>query len=295
MSGMSFGSGLRGVVMAMMVALATGCGGTPEPAAPATDPVFKPIDPSAAPPATLVVTSVERYWGTLPCADCSGIRTELTLVHDPATGEPRSYQLSETYLGSMSREDKPVVTSGTFTVTQGVPGDALAPVIRLDGGGKADRAQAYERLSAQELRLLDQSGARIASDLNYTLTRMAETPATLPPATSAVPLPALGGEPVAMVTDLASGWPVALKMGQSMVARLTADRAAGGRWTLRAGTDAGIVVRDGEPVFEAAGAGSVQVFRLKAVKPGEASVTFDYTLGQATTPGRSVSYPITVQ
>jgi copper homeostasis protein (lipoprotein) len=297
MSGMSFRSGVRGVVMAMMVALATACGGTPEPAVPATEPVFKPFDPSAAPPATLAVTSVERYGGTLPCADCAGIHTELTLVHDPATGAPRSYQLSETYLGSMSREDKPVVTSGTFTVTQGVPGDAVAPVIRLDGGGLMDREKAFERLSALEVRLLDQAGARIASNLNYTLTRMAETPFIPPPDPSAAPAPAPvpGGEPVAMVTDLASGWPVALKVGQPMVARLSADQAAGGRWTLRAGSDAGIVVREGEPVFEAVGAGSVQVIRLKAVKPGTASVTFDYTLGQATTPGRSVSYPITVQ
>ena len=30
-----------------------------------------------------------------------------------------------------------------------------------------------------------------------------------------------------MVTDLASGWPVMLRVGQDMTARLTADRAAG--------------------------------------------------------------------
>lgn len=294
MWGMSFRSGMCGVVVAMTMALVSACGGSPEPAPPAAEPVFKPIDPSAVPPATLTVTSVERYWGTLPCADCAGIRTELTLVHDPATGQPRSYQLSETYLGSMSSEGKPSLTSGTFTVTQGVPGDPQASVIRLDGGGNPDHAKAFERLSAGELRLLDRSGARIASDLNYTLARMAETPVTLPPATSAVPVPAMGGEPVAMVTDLASGWPVALKVGQPMVARLTADRAAGGRWTLRPGTDNGIVVREGEPTFETAASGAVQVVRLKAVKPGKADVTFDYAVGPAT-PARSVSYPITVQ
>jgi len=283
--------------MVVVLTLAAACGGSPEAQAPAAEPVFKPIDPAAVPPATLTVTSVERYGGTLPCADCAGIRTELTLVHDPATGAPRSYQLSETHLGSMSSEGTPVVTSGRFTVTQGVPGDSVAPVIRLDGGGLIDREKAFERLSALEVRLLDQAGARIASNLNYTLTRMAETPFLPPPDPSAVPVPApvLGGEPVAMVTDLASGWPVALRIGQPMVARLSVDQAAGGRWTLRPGSDAGIVVREGEPVFEAAGAGSVQLFRLKAAKAGEATVTFDYTLGKATTPSKSVSYPITVQ
>lgn len=38
------------------------------------------------------------YVGVLPCADCPGIRTELALERDAATGAPRRYWLRETYL-----------------------------------------------------------------------------------------------------------------------------------------------------------------------------------------------------
>jgi predicted secreted protein len=80
-----------------------------------------------------------------------------------------------------------------------------------------------------------------------------------------------------------------------MTARLGADRAAGGRWSLRAATDGGVVLRQGEPTYEKAATGGVEVFRLKAVKPGQTLLTFDYKLGSAATATRSVSYPVTVQ
>jgi len=126
-------------------------------------------------------------------------------------------------------------------------------------------------------------------------------PATMPKPESGGPvgLPAasapLGNQPAAMVTDLASGWPVALRVGQRMTARLAADRAAGGRWSLRAGSDGGIVMREGEPAYETSPKGGVEVFTLKAVKPGSTTLTFDYKQGSAADALRSVSYPVTVQ
>ena len=126
-------------------------------------------------------------------------------------------------------------------------------------------------------------------------------PPTLPtPPPGAQPAAPAGpggkSQPMAMVTDLASGWPITLKVGDSMTARLTADRAAGLRWSVRAGSDAGIVSVSGDPVYETpAGAPGVEVFRLVAVKPGQTTLTFDYRKG--TDPGalKSVSYPVTVQ
>jgi predicted secreted protein len=116
------------------------------------------------------------------------------------------------------------------------------------------------------------------------------------PNTAALP-PAVvpgGGEPQAMVTDMASGWPVTLRVGQMMSARLTADPAAGGRWSLRAGSDAGVVIVDGPPSPEApAGQPPAEVFRMKAAKPGQTTITFDLKKGADTI--RSVSYPVTVQ
>jgi sugar/nucleoside kinase (ribokinase family)/predicted secreted protein len=115
----------------------------------------------------------------------------------------------------------------------------------------------------------------------------AGAPLGVPPASTA-----LGNQPAAMVSDMASGWPVALRMGQQMTARLAADRAAGGRWSLRVGSDGGIVMREGEPAYEPSQKGGVEVFTLKAVKPGSTTLTFDYKQGSAADALRSVSYPV---
>lgn len=276
----------------VLAAVMTGaCGGAKEQPAGTTEPVFKPIDPALV-TTPLGTPGVIRYWGLLPCADCAGIRTELALVQNPQTGEPQTYQLTETYLGTKDGDAAPTTSSGKWTSTRGLGADVSAVVFTLDGGGKPDATRSFEQVSLQELRQLDRQGQRIQSALNYTLTRVSDAPITLPPATPAPSAPAtLDGDPVAMVTDLASGWPLALKVGQPMLARLTADRGAGGKWTLRAGTDGGVVVQDGAPAYESSAKGGTEVFRLKAVKPGSTSLTFDYAEGATK---RSVTYAVTV-
>ena len=97
-----------------------------------------------------------------------------------------------------------------------------------------------------------------------------------------------------MVTDMASGWPINLAIGQEMTARLTADQ--GGRWSLRDGSDAGVVALQGQPATERpAGQPAVEVFRLKATKAGKTTVTFDFKKGSDPAAAKSVSYPVTVQ
>lgn len=67
----------------------------------------------ASPPATVPAGDSSRtsldwagtYAGTLPCADCEGIRTTLTLT------QAGSYTLTETYQG---KDGKPFVTRGKF-------------------------------------------------------------------------------------------------------------------------------------------------------------------------------------
>ncbi len=49
---------------------------------------------------------IGTYIGTLPCTDCEGIKTIITLNKD------NSYTLSETYLG---KNNKPYTTKGTFS------------------------------------------------------------------------------------------------------------------------------------------------------------------------------------
>ncbi len=307
---MHFSTSLRAAVTVGALMLAAACGGATESPAPAQqEPLFKPIE--LPPPATVADTpGVARYWGVLPCADCAGIRHELVLVQDPNTGEPQTYELVETYLGSMSTDgERAVTTKGTWSIAKGGANGAMT-MVRLDGGGKPEFARSFERLGETELRLLDRSQNRIESALPYSLTRVTAAPVTpgalslgtpapsaAPPAVFPAPPVASSGasEPAAMVTDLASGWPVALRVGQEMTARLGADRAAGGRWSLRAATDGGIVLRLGDPAYEKTEKGGVEVFRLKAVKPGQTRLAFDYTLGASATAAKSVSYPVTVQ
>jgi len=303
---MAFRSWMRVLPFCGALALAAACGGPKEAPAPAPqDPVFKPIElpPPSAFPGTPGLT---RYWGILPCADCAGIRHELVLTQDAKTGEPQTYELVETYLGSMSNDGERAVTSkGKWSMAKGGPDGTMA-IIRLDGGGKAESARSFERVSETELRLLDREQKRIESTHSLSLIRVSDTPpqpdplapGSLTPAVPAgasVPMTLGAGEPAAMVTDLASGWPVTLSMGQEMTARLTADRAAGGRWTLRPATDGGVVLRQGEPAYEKTAAGGVEVFRFKAVKAGQTVLTFDYKMGAAATAAKSVSYPLTVK
>jgi len=126
-------------------------------------------------------------------------------------------------------------------------------------------------------------------------------PATMPGPEAGAPLgapPSLaapGDLPAAMVTDLASGWPIALRVGQRMTARLAGDRAGDARWSMRAGSDGGVVALEGEPAFEQGPQGAVEVFRLTAVKPGRTTLTFDHRKGSDPAPLRSVSYPVTVE
>jgi predicted secreted protein len=126
------------------------------------------------------------------------------------------------------------------------------------------------------------------SDLKLTFAPQAGTPAA----------PAGPAGPTAMVTDLASGWPVTLRIGQQMTVRLTTTRSAGERWSLRPGSDGGLVRLQGPAVFEpggASGGAGAEVFRVEAVKVGKTDLTFDLTRGSGTAPAKSASYPVTVQ
>ena len=81
-----------------------------------------------------------------------------------------------------------------------------------------------------------------------------------------------------------------------MSVRLTADRASGTRWSLRQGTDGGILTQAGEPSYETKpGEPAAEVFRLTAAKPGNTTVTFDFRKAPEATPLKSASYPVTVQ
>jgi hypothetical protein len=117
-----------------------------------------------APPTGFVSANI--YTGTLPCANCSGIETELTMLTNPATGH-RRYILKQTYL-STREGDQTYWESGPWDVQRFNDGRR---VYRLSHGDEAHR-RSFEIATDRVIRLLDQGGESIESRQNYSLYRL---------------------------------------------------------------------------------------------------------------------------
>jgi copper homeostasis protein (lipoprotein) len=133
-------------------------------------PVTSADDPVA--PAVSVKKVVAVYEGVLPCADCQGIRTELTLFEDDST-----YKLVETYLGTPDG-DRTVESEGTWALRRPTFKDPEASIYQLHPAGKPGEVRNFLIVDERQIRQLDAAGREIGSRLEYTLTRKN------PPATS---------------------------------------------------------------------------------------------------------------
>lgn len=127
--------------------------------------------PAAAATATSTAAAAElplfaRYLGTLPCADCGGIRTELSLYGDLAA-EPRRFELVETYLATKDG-DRRVESRGAWGFAIGTADLPNAIVIGLEVGGGERRAFVVD---GKDLVLLDRAGKKIDSKHNHRLAR----------------------------------------------------------------------------------------------------------------------------
>jgi copper homeostasis protein (lipoprotein) len=111
------------------------------------------------------------YVGTLPCADCSGIRTELNLFAPEGSGVDASYWLKETYLGRPGK-DATFESGGSWKAQPGTH-DPQATVYRLTEA-RSRESRFLLKVSDDELRMLDRSGRTIESKLDYSLRRRAE-------------------------------------------------------------------------------------------------------------------------
>lgn len=101
-----------------------------------------------------------RYEGVLPCADCTGIQTELMLLADG------SYVIRETYQG---KGDDAFESRGRYNVSSsGTPADANATVYVLTPAEGENRFFVAAN-GGQELRLLDSQKQEIASQSPHTL------------------------------------------------------------------------------------------------------------------------------
>jgi heat shock protein HslJ len=120
------------------------------------------------------------FAGTLPCADCPGIRYELNLSPD------QSYTLRNTYL---ERSVAPLESKGSWATRQNT-------LVLTPSSGKG---QSFAIKSAETLRMLDQSGKENTSKLNYDLKRVAATTGSLKE--TYWKLTHLGGDPVTVVAN----------------------------------------------------------------------------------------------
>jgi len=129
-------------------------------------------NPSAAAAAAAKPVAGEysvKYRGTLPCADCNGIDTVLTLTSASASEfSGGTYSLEMTYLG---RSVAPLVSKGEWTAVHGMPGNTEATIYELNPD-KPEQATYYLRVNEGEIRQLDRERLEIDSKLNFTLKRV---------------------------------------------------------------------------------------------------------------------------
>jgi copper homeostasis protein (lipoprotein) len=86
-----------------------------------------PKDGEPNPGAPAQATTIVKYAGTMPCADCMGIRTVLTLYSEPG---PTRYELNETYVGTKDG-DRSFPRFGRWTILRGSATDADATVYQI--------------------------------------------------------------------------------------------------------------------------------------------------------------------
>jgi len=121
---------------------------------------------AAAPKATMAAPA-GTFAGTLPCADCKGINTELVL-NEGTSGSGRSFTMKQTYLGKPADKNV-VVSSGKWFLAKGNnqdPGAIMLQLIPTEG----DTGMMYfVQVSDAEIKLLDRQQGEIKSKHNYSL------------------------------------------------------------------------------------------------------------------------------
>jgi uncharacterized membrane protein len=118
------------------------------------------------------------FFGTLPCADCDGIRTELTLYR--AGGAPAGFLLRETYLGRPQGANV-FESAGPWQEVGSHGSGGSGRIVRVDPYQPQGRRN-FLRVGASALELLDRDERPIASraDLRLELSPTAALPEAEP-------------------------------------------------------------------------------------------------------------------
>jgi predicted secreted protein len=212
--------------------------------------------PGSSPSTSDSANLLGTYTGLLPCADCAGLRTDLSLYSAHPGGEVSRYEIRETYIGTRGG-DRTSERAGRAKLVHGSASDKGASVYQLDAE-RGDARLYFLRAGNNELRLLDREKREIPSPVSRSLYR-------------AIAL----GE-----TD--SGKAVEVSPGERLIVRLASNRTTGYRWSLlTSGTEALTrlaageysqdVGADGKP-----GAGGTESWYFQAAASGEEELRFEY-------------------
>lgn len=117
------------------------------------------------------VTRLGHWHGSLPCTDCTAIEIDLQLFAVPGD-DHGPFQLREQQRGTRDG-DRGFDVTGIWTTRRGLGGDAAAVIYRLDAGDP-ETVREFVRISDTRIELLDGTGHRIESKLDYGLERIAD-------------------------------------------------------------------------------------------------------------------------
>lgn len=107
------------------------------------------------------INETQTFAGILPCADCAGLDTTLTLNPD------NTYSLSEIYQGK--NDDEPFITNGTWQNEKGTPQNPNQEVLALTSS--SGNQSFYAWTNENTLTSLDQEKKPIDAPFNLSLTR----------------------------------------------------------------------------------------------------------------------------
>ena len=115
--------------------------------------------------------STTVFEGTLPCADCNGIQTTLTLYQNKSKNQ-YTYRLHEVYLGQ--NNDKTFDTYGKWIALKGTQEDPKAIVYQLsiqNEDPEDSDVVNYLVINKNSIKLIDDEMNEFESKANYTLTK----------------------------------------------------------------------------------------------------------------------------
>ncbi|MCW3462522.1 copper resistance protein NlpE [Chitinophaga nivalis] len=110
------------------------------------------------------------FTGTLPCADCSGVVTSLTL-HMQQEEPDFQFRMKEIYQGLKSGRDETLTSEGTYSILRGNAANPDATIIQLNPDKDKNLQRFFLRVGDQELKQLDKNQLPIEGSLNYSLKR----------------------------------------------------------------------------------------------------------------------------